>query len=55
MPLIRKVIVNKSSKQITLPASWVEYHKSKSGDFDKVEIEVDGELRVLPHYTKKEV
>ena len=57
MPIIRKLIKqgrDNLSYTITLPKSWIEYHESKGGTFEKIEIEVDGELLIQPHYPEKE-
>ncbi len=54
MPLIRKVIQIGTSKGVTLPKSWLEFYKEKTGqEIKEVTIEVNSFLKIQP-YTKHE-
>jgi hypothetical protein len=49
MPLVRKVIKVGSSKAVTLPKDWIEYHEKKlRRPIEEVLVEVDEVLKIAP-------
>jgi len=50
MPMIRKITASGSSRVITLPAGWLDYHERRAGHkITEVAVEVDGDLVVKPY------
>ena len=55
MPIIRKIIQIGSSKAVSLPKSWLEYHEIKTGcKIAKVAVQVNDVLRITPILSKQE-
>jgi len=54
MPIIRKIIdFGKTSKGITLPKSWLDYHEKQAGkQIESVAMEVNNALTIKPIFAK---
>ena len=54
MPILKKLIPQGGSKNISIPKSWLDYCESEAGRVvDAVSIEVNGELRIRPYFPPK--
>jgi hypothetical protein len=55
MPIIRKVIDVGASKAVTIPKSWLDYYRDKTGhSIQKVTIEVNNVLQIAPFFPVSE-
>ena len=55
MPIIRKVIDVGASKAVTIPKSWLDYYREKTGQpILKVTIEVNNVLQIAPFFPTSE-
>jgi len=54
MPIIRKLVEIGNSRAVFLPKSWLEYFEKQYGmKIEKVLLEVDRELKILPYLPKR--